>query len=122
MPTFEDFVRENTITDQGLRPPWAGNVLAALRHAIAHGSGADRLTQAERATLECLRQRVEGRLGESSAFDRHFNGTHGLISNAIDMARHEPRLAELGNRLDGVLKDYYAEQQAAWGDSDEAGH
>ncbi|MEX5634932.1 hypothetical protein [Parafrankia sp. FMc2] len=109
--TFEDFVRENTITDKGLRPPWAGNVITALRHAIAHGSGADRLTAAERATLECLRLRVEGRIGESSEdFDRHYVGTHGLIGNTLAMTRDEPLLADLGNRLGQTLREYRAEQ------------
>jgi hypothetical protein len=60
---FEDFARQTTITDAGLRPQWAGRLIAHLIWAYDEGRGG-RLTPEEMGLILVIRRRLEARLGE----------------------------------------------------------
>lgn len=114
MTSFEDLVRENTITAKGLRPEWAGHVIAALRHADAYGRGAGHLTEAERSVLYCIDLMVQGRLGESEGFDREYTGATGLVGWTLQIvldnakiAEIDPGLLELVSQFQRDLSDHY---------------
>jgi hypothetical protein len=115
MTTFEDRVRDYTITEKGLRPEWAGQVIAALKHAEAHSLGRGRLTEAERRLLHCIVLMVEGLVDESAA-DREYAGATGVLGWALQIVEdsasitsRNPGLQDLAARFRRDLSAYYSE-------------
>ena len=93
--SFEDLVVQNTITDEGLRPNWAGHVLAALSHAYDLGRVADGgLSPEELSILHCIKLRVEGRADKPDDDHLEYAGTTGLLGCALEIALADPRIAE----------------------------
>jgi hypothetical protein len=93
--SFDDLVTEKTITDTGLRPTWAGHVLAALSHADEQGRVADGgLTPEELSILHCLKLRIEGRADRPEDDYLEYAGTTGLLGCALQIALADPRTAE----------------------------
>lgn len=95
MASFKDLVTDKTITDKGLRPNWAGHVLAALSHAADRGRVADGgLTPEELSILRCIELRIEGRADRPEDDHLEYAGTTGLLGCALRILLADPRVAE----------------------------
>ncbi|MFG1858421.1 hypothetical protein ACGFJT_41780 [Actinomadura geliboluensis] len=121
MTTFEDLVLQKTITADGLRPAWAGNILAALGHADGWGRVADGgLTREELGILHCLKLRVEGRADKPEDDSIEYAGTRGLLGWVLEIvlddsriAEREPKFRELVAALDRALREYHHQAEGA---------
>lgn len=121
MTSFEDIVRQKTITGSGLRPQWAGNILAALGHADRWGRVQNGgLTREELGLLHCLRLRVEGRADKPEDDSHEYAGTRGLLGWALEITLGDPRIGErepefreLVAGFDRRLRDYHRRATSA---------
>ncbi|MGP4030328.1 hypothetical protein [Actinomadura sp. 3N407] len=121
MPSFEDLVLQKTITDHGLRPNWAGNILAALGHADGWGRVPNGgLTREELGILHCIKLRVEGRADKPEDDSLEYAGTRGLLGwvleiilNDPQIAEREPEFCELVAGFDRALREYHSRAACA---------
>jgi hypothetical protein len=107
MGTFDESVLDNMVTGKGLRSPIAGNIIAALRHAVDYSSppGPNSLTREEVGILRCLLARMEGRVDPPEEDDSPaFCGTVGLLGWLFTLILAEPEVA----RIDPPLRELVA--------------
>lgn len=121
MTSFEDLVLQKTITDKGLRPDWAGNILAALGHADGWGRVPDGgLTPEELGILHCIKLMVEGRADKAEDDSLEYAGTRGLLGWVLQITLDDPRIAErepevrkLVAGFDRALRDFHRRAASA---------
>lgn len=115
MSEFEDSVLDNMVTGKSLRGPVAGNVIAALRHAVDYSSppGPSSLTREEVGIIRCLLSRIEGRVDPAEEGDSPtFGGTAGLLGWMFRLILGEPEVAWIDPRLHELVVGLDREYQA----------
>jgi hypothetical protein len=120
LPTFEDLVLANAITDRGLRSMTDARIITALKEAHGWGESGG-LTPEERGILHCLILRAEHRADRPADDGLDYAGTTGLLGWALRITLDDPRIAErqsayravvagFRQALDGYLKHAAAEE------------